>query len=171
MARVLMKWDGTIDRSCPVARSLSVVGDRWTLLLILEVFLGSRRFEEFEALLGISPHLLSRRLARLVEEGVLAKRAYQQRPVRHEYRLTEKGRDLFPVVAALVRWGNHWAMDAATPPTVLRHACCDHAFEPRTVCSECGEELRPREVRAELSGKLQRERRALLDNFLERKRA
>ena len=166
-----MKWDETIDRSCPVARSLSIVGDRWTLLLILEVFLGSRRFEEFEALLGISPHLLSRRLARLVADGILEKRAYQQRPVRHEYRLTSKGRDLFPVIVGLVQWGNRWTMDAATPPTALHHARCGHTVTAETVCSECGETLRPREVRADLSDKLNAERRALLEHFLDRKRA
>jgi DNA-binding HxlR family transcriptional regulator len=166
-----MKWDETIDRSCPVARSLSLVGDRWTLLLILEVFLGSRRFEEFEALLGISPHLLSRRLSRLVTDGILEKRAYRQRPVRHEYRLTAKGRDLFPVVVGLVQWGNRWAMDAATPPTALHHIGCGHTVKAETVCSECGEALHPREVRAELSGKLQSERRVLLEHFLDRKRA
>jgi DNA-binding HxlR family transcriptional regulator len=166
-----MKWDETIDRSCPVARSLSLVGDRWTLLLILEVFLGSRRFEEFEALLGISPHLLSRRLARLVEEGILEKRAYQQRPVRHEYRLTDKGRDLFPVILALMQWGNRWTLDAATPPTALHHKSCDHAIEPQVICSECGDALRPRDLRVDLSGKLRAERRALLEQYHDRKRA
>ncbi|HUN52376.1 MAG TPA: helix-turn-helix domain-containing protein [Candidatus Sulfotelmatobacter sp.] len=166
-----MRWDETIERSCPVARSLSLLGDRWTLLLILEVFLGSRRFEEFEALLGISPHLLSRRLARLVADGILRKEAYQQRPLRQHYRLTDKGRDLFPVVLGLMQWGNRWSMDAATPPTRLRHQRCGHAVEPRTVCSACGDVLRPRDVRVELSGKLRAERQALTDSYLDRKRA
>jgi len=166
-----MRWDATVYRSCPAARALSILGDRWTLLLILEIFLGSRRFEAFEAVLGMSPHLLSRRLARLVKEGILVKVAYRQRPVRHEYRLTDKGRDLLPVVLSLVHWGNRWMLDADTPATKLLHRTCGHDFEPRTTCSECGEGLQPRDVQALLSEKLRVERQRLLDGYLERKRA
>jgi DNA-binding HxlR family transcriptional regulator len=145
-----MRW-AEIDRmSCSVARALSVLGDRWTLLVLRDCFLGARRFEHFEASLGISPHLLSTRLAKLVEHGVLERRPYRERPTRFEYRLTEKGRDLYPVIASLVRWGDRWMAGEAGPPVVLTHRTCGHPTTPTLTCSECGERLEAREVEATL---------------------
>src|SRR4051812_25620460 len=94
------------DQTCSVARALEVVGERWTLLILRDAFLGVRRFDDFQADLGIARNVLTDRLGRLVNAGVLEKRAYSERPPRFEYRLTDKGRDLWPVVHALARWGD-----------------------------------------------------------------
>src|SRR3954463_2348161 len=94
------------DQNCSVARALEVLGDRWTLLVIRDAFLGVRRFDDFQRRLGIARNVLADRLARLTDEGMLERVAYQERPVRHEYRLTEKGIDLWPVVVSLLQWGD-----------------------------------------------------------------
>jgi len=146
-----MRWSEIGDVRCSVARALSVVGDRWTLLLLRDVFLGARRFEHFEASLGASPHLLSTRLGKLVEHGILERRPYQERPLRHEYRLTEKGRDLYPVIVGLVGWGDRWMADDEGPPVTLEHETCGHTTHPELHCSECGERLRAQDVRAHLN--------------------
>src|SRR5690606_29419646 len=97
-----MRWEELDQQPCSLARALSVIGDRWTLLVLRESFLGIRRFDEFEERLGVTRHVLANRLKKLTEAGVLNKVAYQQRPLRQEYRLTAKGRDLYPAVLALV---------------------------------------------------------------------
>ena len=137
--------------NCSIARTLSVVGDRWTLLLLRDCFLGARRFDQFSESLGLSPHLLSTRLVKLVEAGVLERHPYQQKPTRYEYRLTEKGRDLYPVIAGLVRWGDRWMADDEGPPVTLIHRDCGHATTPTLVCSECGDGIDPRNIRAAIS--------------------
>ena len=99
------RWDELATDWCPVARAMSVVGDRWTLLIVRDCFLGKSRFQEFQSSLGVTRHLLSDRLKRLVEEGVLEKNPYSQKPLRHDYRLTEKGRDFAPALIGLKDWG------------------------------------------------------------------
>lgn len=141
-----MRWREIGDQVCSVARTLAVVGDRWTLLVVRECFLGTRRFDDFQAHLGATSHVLADRLRRLVAEGVLERVAYQERPLRHEYRLTEKGRDLYPVVASLARWGDRWAAGEAGPPLLFRHRDCGRVTTPVLACSECGEPLDPRRV-------------------------
>src|SRR5213594_554597 len=101
-----MRWQDIGDMTCSVARTLSVVGDRWTLLVLRDAFLGVRRFDDFHADLGTTRHRLAARLRKLVEHGVLERVPYAERPPRFEYRLTEKGRDLYPVVVSLTRWGD-----------------------------------------------------------------
>src|SRR6185437_16671788 len=96
------------DQNCSIARALEVLGDRWTLLVIRDAFLGVHRFDDFQRDLGVARNVLSDRLARLVDEGLLERRRYQERPERFEYRLTEKGLDLFEVLAALMHWGDRW---------------------------------------------------------------
>jgi DNA-binding HxlR family transcriptional regulator len=142
-----MRWEEIGDVECSVARALSVIGDRWTLLVLRDCFLGARRFDEFQASLGVSPHLLSTRLFKLVERGILERRPYRVRPVRHEYRLTEKGRDLYPVIVSLVRWGDRWMTGREGPPLTLIHEPCGHATTPTLTCSECGEALHARATR------------------------
>ena len=100
-----MKWTDLETNWCPVARSLSVVGDRWTLLILRDCFLGLSRFEQFVESLGVTRHILADRLKKLVDAGILEKRAYQQKPVRHDYRLTEKGQELGAALTALRDWG------------------------------------------------------------------
>jgi DNA-binding HxlR family transcriptional regulator len=94
---------------CPIARSLDALGEWWSLLILRDAFLGLTRFDEFQQSLGIAPNMLARRLKRLVEAGLLERHAYSQRPLRHEYRLTAAGRDVFPVLAALGAWGGRHA--------------------------------------------------------------
>lgn len=143
-----MRWEEIRKLDCSIARSLSVIGDRWTLLVLRDCFLGARRFEQFEQSLGLSPHLLSRRLSKLHREGILERRPYQRRPVRHEYRLTEKGLDLYPVIVSLLGWGDRWMAGKAGSPMSLVHRRCGHPTRPAMTCSECGEVLRAREMTA-----------------------
>lgn len=141
-----MRWEELEQQPCSLARTLSVVGDRWTLLVLRECFLGVRRFDEFEKRLGITRHVLAERLKKLVEAGVLSKQAYQQRPLREEYRLTEKGHDLYPAVLALVNWGDrHMSGDEGAPVRHV-HKSCGHEVHGVLVCSDCGEPLLARDM-------------------------
>lgn len=143
-----MKWNALSSENCSLARALAVVGDRWTLLVLREAFLRVRRFEDFQSRLGIARRVLTERLALLVVEGVLEKMPYQDRPVRHEYRLTQKGLDLYPAVLSLVHWGDaHYAGEGG-PPVLHRHKGCGHDFRSVLSCSECGEALGARDVEA-----------------------
>lgn len=141
-----MRWDGLADEACSLARTVSVIGDRWTLLILRDCFLRVRRFEDFQARLGITRPLLARRLRGLVEDGVLARAAYQERPLRHEYRLTPAGRDLYPVVMAMVHWGDVHRAGRKGRPLLHRHLECGRDFDPVMTCSACGEALDPRHV-------------------------
>jgi DNA-binding HxlR family transcriptional regulator len=141
-----MKWNALSDEPCSVARTVAVIGDRWTLMLLRDSFLGVRRFEDFERRLGISRSLVAERLKRLVEEGVLRREAYQDRPVRHEYRLTEKGLALHPVIMAIVHWGDSYYAGEAGPPLVQRHKTCGCDFAPVMTCSECHDPITARDV-------------------------
>ena len=143
-----MRWSELSEQQCSVARSLSVIGDRWTLLVLRQCFLGTRRFGDFLAALGISRPLLKERLDKLVEEDVLRRHRYEDRPPRYEYRLTEKGRDLYPVITALVAWGDRWMADEDGPPLLLRHRPCGQTMVPVQVCPDCGEPVDPRDVEA-----------------------
>jgi DNA-binding HxlR family transcriptional regulator len=100
-----MKWDDLSEDWCPVARAMSVIGDRWTLLIVRDCFLGKSRFEEFQKSLGVTRHLLADRLKRLVAQGVLEKNLYSKKPPRYDYRLTDKGRDFAPALVGLKDWG------------------------------------------------------------------
>ncbi|WP_374575649.1 winged helix-turn-helix transcriptional regulator [Phenylobacterium sp.] len=141
-----MKWDELAKEPCSVARSLAVIGDRWTLMILRDCFLGVRRFEAFQARLGISRTIVADRLKLLTDEGVLRKAAYQDAPVRYEYRLTDKGLALYPVIMAIVNWGDRFYAGEAGPPLLHQHKTCGHDFQPVSVCSECGERLDAREV-------------------------
>ncbi len=102
---IASKWDELATDWCPVARALSVIGDRWTMLIVRDCFLGKSRFEEFQKSLGVTRHVLSDRLKRLVESGVLERNAYSQKPLRYAYTLSEKGRDFAPALVGLKDWG------------------------------------------------------------------
>jgi DNA-binding HxlR family transcriptional regulator len=141
-----MKWEDLAAEPCSVARTVAVIGDRWTLLVLRDCFLGVRRFEAFQERLGISRTIIAERLKLLVDEGVLAKTPYQDRPVRHEYRLTEKGLALHPVIMAIVHWGDRHYAGEAGAPLLHRHKTCGHDFHPVMTCSECGEAVGPRDV-------------------------
>jgi DNA-binding HxlR family transcriptional regulator len=143
-----MKWEDLADQPCSVARATAVIGDRWTLMILRDCFLGVRRFEAFQERLGISRTVIAERLKLLTDEGVLKKVAYQDRPVRHEYRLTEKGLDLYPVILAIVGWGDRHYDDGRGPPIIRRHKACGCDFQPVMTCSECGEAVEARTVEA-----------------------
>lgn len=147
-----MRWDALAEENCSLARALGVVGDRWTLLILREAFLKVRRFEQFQTRLGVARRVLTERLARLVEDGVLDRVAYQQRPLRHEYRLTQKGLDLYPVVLSLVHWGDAHCAGLDGPPVVHRHRVCGHDFRSVLTCSSCGERVDARDVEPRSAG-------------------
>lgn len=125
------------EMNCSVAQSLEIVGEWWTLLIIRDALFGVTRFDEFSARLGIARNVLTARLETLVEHGVLTKEPYQDKPVRYDYLLTEKGRDLWTVVNALRQWGDKWVVDA--PPVVTTHRTCGHEMTVNPTCSACGE--------------------------------
>ncbi len=141
-----MKWRELADEPCSVARSVAVIGDRWTLMILRDCFLGVRRFDEFERRLGISRGIIAERLRALVVEGVLRREAYQQQPVRHEYRLTDKGLALHPVMMAIVHWGDVNYAGEAGPPLLHRHKTCGCDFTPVMTCSACGDPVAARDV-------------------------
>jgi DNA-binding HxlR family transcriptional regulator len=129
------------DLNCSVARPLSVLGERWSLLVLRDLFLGRRRFDEIQESLGVASNVLSQRLATLVEEGIAERHRYSEHPERFEYRLTEKGRDLEPVLLALLRWGDRYTAGPEGRPLETVHDDCGKAFQMVPTCSECGEEL------------------------------
>lgn len=148
-----MRWRELGEEECSVARTVSVIGDRWTLLVLRECFLRTRRFEAFQERLGITRPVLADRLQKLVEAGVLERIPYQERPVRHEYRLTQRGLDLHPVMMAIVHWGDvHMAKDGHRP-VLHRHRACGHQFDPVMVCSECAAPIQARDVTVEPGGR------------------
>jgi DNA-binding HxlR family transcriptional regulator len=130
---------------CSAARALEVIGERWTLLILRDAFLGVRRFDEIQRDLGISRGLLTARLRWLCDEGILERRRYQERPERFEYRLTQKGRDLWPVMMALMKWGDRYeSMDG--PPRLVLHRECGGEVTEHSTCSRCGSPLTVRDV-------------------------
>lgn len=141
-----MKWSELEDEPCSMARTVAVLGDRWTLLILRDCFLRIRRFEEFQARLGLSRAILADRLDKLVQNSVLAKVAYRDKPARCEYRLTSKGRALHPVIMAMVHWGDTYLAGPEGRPLLHRHDRCGQLFDPVMTCSECGEAVEPREV-------------------------
>jgi DNA-binding HxlR family transcriptional regulator len=133
---------------CSVAQTLEIVGERWTMLLLREAFLGTRRFEGFQHNIGCARNILSDRLHKLVGNGILERRRYHDRPPRFEYRLTQKGIDLYPILVTLMRWGDRYVADERGPAIVLEHKACGHETTPELVCSHCGERVHARTMRA-----------------------
>jgi DNA-binding HxlR family transcriptional regulator len=134
------------SQTCSIAATLEVVGERWSLLIVRDVFLGLRRFDEIQRNLGIARNILQTRLTRLLDSGVLEKRLYQERPARYEYRLTEKGLDLWPTIVSLLQWGDRYASPAAGPPVLLEHRDCGGAVDEHRMCRRCGAPLRAPDV-------------------------
>ena len=143
----LMTRTSTADWPCTIARSVDLFGEGWTLLIMRQAFFGTRRFEDFQKELGISRNILTLRLNRLVEDGLFEQVEYQQRPVRFEYRLTEKGRDVFPIVAAMAAYGDKWLVGDEGTPLILYHTDCDRDMHAVVTCSECAEPLTLRKVK------------------------
>jgi DNA-binding HxlR family transcriptional regulator len=144
-----MRWSEIGDMTCSIARALSVVGDRWTLLILRDAFLRTRRFEHFQTSLKITRHRLADRLQKLVDNGILERVAYQDNPPRYEYKLTEKGIDLYPVIVSLVGWGDRWMAGKAGPPIELVHRGCGHTITPTLVCPDCHDAVSARSMMAQ----------------------
>jgi DNA-binding HxlR family transcriptional regulator len=136
-----MKRVSFADMQCSIAQTLEVVGEWWTLLVLREVFFGRRRFEEMLDDLGIARNILTDRLNKLVDEEILARHNVARTGTRYEYRLTEKGLELFPVLVTLMKWGDRWRPLPKGTPTELVHRTCNHKTTPTLVCSHCGEDL------------------------------
>ncbi len=137
---------------CPVARTLDVVGEWWTLLIVRDALNGARRFDQFKST-GIADNILSTRLKRLCDEGILEKRLYEEHPPRYEYLLTEKGRALQPVVAAMFSWGKQWTSGPNLSPRLV-HADCGHDVEVAISCPQCGRMVPPAEVSRQMADPL-----------------
>jgi len=129
------------DMRCSLARGLDLIGDWWSPLIVRDLFLEVRRFDELVEDLGISRNLLTRRLKALTENGIVERRIYQAHPARYEYRLTEAGRDLVPAILALTAWGDRWARPREGSPILFVHKTCGHRFQALVTCSECGEPI------------------------------
>ena len=142
-----MRHSGLQQQNCSIARTVAVLGERWTLVILREAFNRRRRFDDIQRDLGIARNILADRLQTLVAEGILERRAYQQRPERFEYRLTDKGRDLYPVLIALMQWGDRYTAGEAGPPVELIHEPCGEQTHPRLVCDHCGEPIDPHDIR------------------------
>jgi DNA-binding HxlR family transcriptional regulator len=132
--------------NCSVAQTLEVVGEWWTLLVVRNLMFGQRRFEAIQGDLGIARNILSDRLGTLVEHGIVDRVKYQDHPERFEYRLTDKGRDLFPVIAALMAWGDKWAAPMGRPIELMHE--CGKVATATVVCDQCSEPLTLQNVRA-----------------------
>src|SRR5260370_6985240 len=141
-----MKWDELEEQPCSLARTVAVIGDRWSLLILRGWLLGKRRVEAFQSRVGITRHLLAERLKKLVRLGVLRRIPYQESPKRYEYILTQKGLDLYPVIMSIVHWGDTHMVDSRGRPLLHEHKNCGKMFDPVMVCSECGEPLMAKQV-------------------------
>jgi DNA-binding HxlR family transcriptional regulator len=135
-------------QDCSIAGSLELIGERWTLLVIRDIWLGRRRFGQIQESLGLARNVLSSRLQRLLDEGIVEKRIYSERPERYEYFLTEKGLDLWPVMIALISWGDRHVTGTEGPAVAIVHKECGGDVNDRRICERCGEQLEVRDARA-----------------------
>ena len=138
-------------RACSIARTLDIVGEKWALLAVREAFLGNRTFDEMVRRTGAPRDTLAARLRTLVGAGILERRQYCEHPARFEYHLTAAGRDLYPVIVTLMRWGDQYLAGDDGPPLVLQHRC-GHQVQAEVVCQACGERLEARDVRPLVPG-------------------
>jgi len=129
------------EMACSIARTMDVVGEPWSPLIVRNIYIGISRFDELQRSLGLSRKVLAERLRWLTEHGVLEKRAYSTRPPRYEYALTAKGLELFEVLMVMVRWGDKWLAGDAGPPVLYRHHACGRIGHVELRCSECGEPM------------------------------
>jgi DNA-binding HxlR family transcriptional regulator len=135
------------DPVCSIAGALGLIGERWTILILRDVFQGRRKFSEMQRSMGVARNVLAARLQRLVDEGILERRPYSERPERHEYFLTEKGLDLWPVLVDLLHWGDKHLDRGGEPAMRLVHKRCGGEIDDHRICERCGERLGPRDAR------------------------
>lgn len=153
-----MKRSELSSLTCSLAGALAEVGDPWSLLIVKELMLRNRRFDGIAAQMGVSDSSLAIRLKRMEKLGIIERRAYQERPIRYEYRLTAKGQDLWPILVSLTGWGDRW-QGRETPPLTYGCVACGVAdAHPHLACEACGELLNPRAVTARQSEQMQADR-------------
>lgn len=138
------------NAACSVARTLDLIGDRWSILVLREAFWGTTRFEVFQRHLGIARNILTDRLTKLVAAGILEREQYSTRPPRFEYRLTGPGRDLWPILVTLMQWGDAHLPEPDGPRPTITHTACGHAAGFGLSCNRCGERVGPRDVSARI---------------------
>ena len=149
----------TADTVCPVARSLDIVGDRWTILVLREMYMGATRYEEIQIQTEATPQMLATRLKSLEADGMIERHPYSEKPLRYEYRLTEKGRSFYPVIHALRAWGETWCKDESEEIAVrFVHRECGHDVGLGTVCPECGITVERKDLDASLGSQFAKER-------------
>ena len=129
------------EMACSIARTLDVIGEPWSPLILRDVFVGITRFDALQQELGISRKVLAERLKWLVENDVLERREYSDHPVRHEYVLTAKGLELCDLLLVMVAWGDRWTAGAVGPPVLYRHHACREISHVELCCSTCGEPM------------------------------
>ncbi|HLZ66909.1 MAG TPA: helix-turn-helix domain-containing protein [Aliidongia sp.] len=158
--------DPAAQTLCPVARAETVVGDRWTVLVLRELFMRTRRFEEIQAQTGATPQMIAARLKKLEADGLVERRVYNKRPLRHEYHLTEKGNAFYPVVLALRAWGETWCKSPEEGRAIhYTHRLCGKSAGLGPVCEDCGQPLRREDLIAELNPAYESEREARWEAF------
>lgn len=143
---MIMQRSSFSSMPCSVARTLDIIGEWWTLLILRDVFYGVRRFENLRSHLGVSRKVLTNRLGRLTDEQILKKVLYQNQPSRYEYQLTKKGLELLPVLLTLMNWGDKWISEADMTPVIFVHKDCGEEITPKLVCSHCGGDLNAHNV-------------------------
>jgi DNA-binding HxlR family transcriptional regulator len=142
-----MRQTSFADMHCSLAHALELVGDWWTPLILRDLFLGLDRFDDLATDLGISRNLLTTRLVELVGHGIVERQRYSERPPRDRYVLTQAGRELAPIFAALTVWGDRWATPRGGSPVIFEHQLCGNPFTPTVACSECGQPVSPNDLR------------------------
>ena len=135
--------------ACSIARTLDIAGEPWSPLILRDIWVGMTRFDQIQRDLQISSKVLTERLKWLVQNGVLERRAYSERPVRHEYALTDKGSELCDLLLAITAWGDRWTAGDAGPPVLLRHRTCGSLTHAELRCAACGDELHAKDVEPE----------------------
>jgi len=143
-----MRQTSFAEFNCSLARTLEIVGDWWSPLILRDIYLGLGTFDELVTDLGASRNIVADRLATLVEGGVVERVKYLERPTRYRYELTESGRDLVPALIALTAWGDRWVSPAAGAPVRYRHDTCGQVFSPLVTCDGCGEPIASETVTA-----------------------
>ncbi|WP_329004462.1 helix-turn-helix transcriptional regulator [Kribbella sp. NBC_00709] len=133
------------EMACSIARTLDVMGEPWSPLILRDIFVGMSRFEQLQADLGISRKVLTERLNHLVDRGVLERRPYDKRP-RYEYVLTGKGLELIDVLMVMVAWGDKWLAGEAGPPVLYRHHACGEISHVELSCSHCGKPMHGNDI-------------------------
>ena len=163
---VKTKGNAADQTLCPVARAESIVGDRWTVLLLRELFMRMHRFEEIQAQTGATPQMIASRLKKLEADGLVKRRAYNERPLRYEYHLTEQGEAFYPVILALRAWGETWCKSPREGRAVIyTHLTCGMPAGLGPVCESCCKPLRREDLRAEQGPKYRRERETRWEAF------